>query len=68
MLSKFGFLETSDTLKSGGDVIYSGKIFTRRRTNATARSGDWVSEGIGGRENSFQRTPGHRLMDFLEKR
>jgi len=36
--------------------------------NATARNGEWVSEGIDGRENSFQRTPGHRLMDFLEKR
>jgi hypothetical protein len=57
-----------DTLKSGGDVIYSSKIFTRRRMNDTARNGEWASERIDGRENSFQRTPGHRLMDFLEKR
>jgi len=57
-----------DILKSGGDLIYSGKIFTRRRMIAMARNGEWMSERIDGGENSFQRTPGHRLMDFLEKR
>ena len=35
---------------------------------ATARNGEWASEGIDGSENSFQRTLGHRLMDFLENR
>lgn len=30
--------------------------------------GGRVSEGIDGRENSFLRTSGHRLMDFFKKR